>query len=96
MHHMGGSRPNLDMQQAQPLSGYGRKDIDDMVINQHIMNNRPTQNSRYSSMETGYVSDGVHETQYTQPDFSHLQQPVVPQPGSSTHHYRDEVETEIF
>ena len=97
-------------------AGYGRKDMDDMIINQHINANR-TPNSRYSSMETGYVSDSHQqpqqprfETQYTQPDFSHLQQqqqlpglrqPVVPQPGLAedplyTKHYRDEVETEIF
>ena len=69
---------------------------------------------RYSSMETGYVSDGAggprgYETQYTQPDFSHLQQsqpltgrppPSVPMPTGEdptyVRHYRDEVETEIF
>ena len=69
---------------------------------------------RYSSNETGYVSDGAggprgYETQYTQPDFSHLQQsqpltgrppPSVPMPTGEdptyVRHYRDEVETEIF
>ena len=103
MHHMGGSRPNLAAP-AVPMTGYGRKELDDMVINQHISRaqgqSQPHRlgHSHHSSMETGYVSDNL-EPNYVQPDFTNfnqnLQQPVVPQPGTS-YHYRDEVETEIF
>ena len=106
MHH-GGSRPNLASNLngvGQPMTGYGRKELDDMVINQHIMRAHGGQPlapgmgpSHHSSMETGYVSDGV-EINYAQPDFTHFnaqQRPVVPEPGTK-YHYRDEVETEIF
>jgi len=117
LNHFMGASASLPRQQipAAPVGGYGRKDMDDMIINQHINANRtPNQHSRYSSMETGYVSDGAggprgYETQYTQPDFSHLQQsqpltgrppPSVPMPTGEdptyVRHYRDEVETEIF
>lgn len=46
----------------QPLTGYGRKDMDDMVLNQHINQyQHGTAGSQYSSRETGYVSDGNPE-----------------------------------
>merc|ERR1719491_638472 len=67
MHHMGGSQHLLAggvggaAPRTQP-GGYGRKDIDDMVLNQHIAaNSNPSvplhgqYPSHYSSRETGYI-----------------------------------------
>merc|ERR1712062_720411 len=64
MHHIGGSsvgwNQNLLSGGAAAVAtpgGYGRKDIDDMVLNQHIAQHANYQPpSHYSSRETGYNS----------------------------------------
>merc|ERR1711981_178651 len=57
-----GSRSFTLPNAQQPLTGYGRKEMDDMVLNQHINQyQHGTAGSQYSSRETGYVSDGCHE-----------------------------------
>ena len=49
LNHFMGASASLPRQQipAAPVGGYGRKDMDDMIINQHINANRtPNQHSR--------------------------------------------------
>jgi hypothetical protein len=59
-----GSRSFTMPAAQQPLTGYGRKEMDDMVLNQHInQHQRGTAGSQYSSRETGYVSDGGNPDQ---------------------------------
>merc|ERR1712012_1319220 len=81
MHHMGGSQ-FLGAATAATAGGYGRKDIDDMVLNQHIAQNANYPPSHYSSRETGYNSgtDSYRFNRINQPEFIS----------------REEVETEIF
>lgn len=81
MHHIGGSQHLLGG--ATP-GGYGRKDIDDMVLNQHIAQNTNYYPSHYSSRETGYNS-GTESYRFNRN-----------QPPESMVLSREEVETEIF
>jgi len=90
MHHIGGTTGGWNQQMLGGASavatpgGYGRKDIDDMVLNQHIAQHANYQPpSHYSSRETGYNS-GTESYRFNrnQPD--------------STVFAREEVETEIF
>lgn len=97
MHHMGGSQHIPQM--GASSGGYGRKELDDMILNQHIAQNsngaRPINGqypSAYSSRETGYNSGNealVHGL--ARPPRYHTD------PHSeSTILQREEVETEIF
>lgn len=89
MHHIGGSTGgwNQNLLGAAAVAtpgGYGRKDIDDMVLNQHIAQHANYQPpSHYSSRETGYNS-GTESSRFNrnQPD--------------NQYYAREEVETEIF
>jgi len=104
MHHMGGSQHLLAggvggaAPRAQP-GGYGRKDIDDMVLNQHIAaNSNPSvplhgqYPSHYSSRETGYNSGTEYNTQFNSGGYPR----GYLNPDSTIFHQREEVETEIF
>lgn len=93
--HLGGSQHLLG---GGGAGGYGRKDIDDMVLNQHIAMNSHHQlggdglqqypPSHYSSRETGYNSG-------TETQSSRLNPRGFLNP-ESTFLQREEVETEIF
>jgi len=98
MHHVGGSQHHLAVGNGGAglgPAGYGRKDIDDMVLNQHIAaNSNPSAPlhgqypSHYSSRETGYNSG-------TESGFRYNNRGYYP-PESTIVHQREEVETEIF
>jgi len=79
---------------AHHSGGYGRKDMDDMMINTfingHSLQLQP-QPSLASSRETGYISDNQSGIHNNQPFLQH-----APRPGGAGGYRSDDHETEIF
>jgi len=77
-NHLSSSRQFTVPGAHQPLTGYGRKDMDDMVLNQHINQyQHGNAGSQYSSRDAGYVSDGNHELHPTAQYYPQGYQPGV-------------------